>query len=149
MKPEKKLSGLNHKTTIVRRYFAALFLSALAFPAMADNFTTAGEVRPILTATRSNWVGLRESGGQDILDFQQIAAWRCGLRAVHYRVNGGGEQALAMEACYEGDLRPNVIREASRWLMGHGGGSVQSVSVRITYDDGREDSVQLSRAQMQ
>ncbi|MBI1494416.1 MULTISPECIES: hypothetical protein [Rhodobacterales] len=143
------MSGLSYKTTAMRRILAVLFLSALAFPAAADNFTTAGEVRPILTATRSGWVSLRESGGQDVLDFQQIAAWRCGLRAVHYRVNSGGEQALAMESCYEGDPRPNAIRDTSRWMMGHGGGSVQSVSVRIIYDDGREDSVQLSRAQMQ
>jgi len=143
------LSGLRFKTTAIRCNFAVLFLSALALPAMADNFTTAGEVRPILTATRSGWVSLRESGGQDILDFQQIAAWRCGLRAVHYRINGGGEQALRLETCYESELRPNAIRENGRWLMGLGAGSVQSVSVRITYDDGREDSVQLSRAQMQ
>ncbi|MGB0902652.1 hypothetical protein [Halocynthiibacter sp.] len=120
-----------------------------ALPAMADNFTTAGEVRPILTATRTSWVQLRERNGQDMLDFSQLGAWRCGLRTVHYRVNGGAEQQLEMENCYEGDLRPNAVRDTAAWAISQAGGSVQNVDLRVTYDDGREDSVRLDRASIQ
>ncbi len=136
---------------IVARLSATVGLVVgVALPAQADNFTTAGEVRPILTATRANWVSLREQGGQDVLYFTQLAAWRCGLSAVHYRINGGREQRLSLETCYASEARPNAVKDSSAWMLGLAdAGSVQSVDVRLTYDDGREDDVQLSRAAIQ
>ncbi|WP_052245415.1 hypothetical protein [Halocynthiibacter namhaensis] len=118
-------------------------------PLMADNFTTAGEVRPILTATRSSWVSLRADSAQDVLDFTQIAAWRCGLSAVHYRINGGSEKSLDLEACYESELRPNATKNRAVWLVNEPGGSVDRVDLRLIYDDGREDSIQVNRASIQ
>ncbi|SLN33725.1 hypothetical protein PSA7680_01587 [Pseudoruegeria aquimaris] len=117
---------------------ASLTLLLLAAaPAQAQNFTTAAEVRPILEATRAGWIALREFDGRDLLYFTHLEAWRCGLSGIEYAVNGGEMQAWEVEPCYEGEAQPNAIRAEGRQpYTGFGLGSVQSVDVRVTFDDG-------------
>lgn len=118
-----------------------------AAPVHAENFTTAREVRPILTATRASWVSLREYNGKDLLYFTQLAAWRCGLSEVRFSVNGGSEQRWALEPCYEGEASPNAIKSQDIWVYGQAAlGSVETVKVRILYDDGSQDLMNYSRA---
>jgi len=118
---------------------------ALLRPVMA--FTTAAEVRPILTVLRPNWINLREFDGQDLVYFTQIEAWRCGLDGLLYGINTTtADQTFTMEPCHEGATVPNAML-----LKGHHpyitrpAGSVRSITVKLLYDDGTTDRATFQR----
>lgn len=118
------------------------FLAAalLAGPAMAQQFTSAAEVKPMLSATKDRWVAVREYDGRDLLYFTNLLAWRCGMDRIFYSVNGGAETALDAEPCYRDEAVPNA-QKADGYLpfLSFPLGSVNDVSVRVIYDDGSED----------
>jgi len=114
----------------------------------SGKFTTAAEVKPILTATRGNWIAIREYDGQDLLYFTHLGGWRCGLWDVRYGLNGAAPQTLfVFEPCHEDSAQPNAM------LMANGElpyvtaplGSIDSVTVELTYDDGSTDSAMFAR----
>ena len=120
---------------------------ALAAPAMAQQFTTADEVKPILTATKSNWVAVREYDGKDLLYFTHLLAWRCGLESIHFSINDGAETQFQGEPCHDGEAQPNAIKAAdSLPFLSYGLQSINSVTVRLVYDDASEDSASYQRA---
>lgn len=115
-------------------------------------FTTAAEIRPILLATTGNWVGVRDWNGQDLVYFTHLLAWRCGLWDIHYGVNGGpADTALPMEPCNTDTATPNALTDIENFLpyVSFPAGSVEEVSVTITFDDGEEMSMTYPRAQVQ
>ncbi|MCI2398104.1 hypothetical protein [Aliiroseovarius subalbicans] len=125
----------------------ALAAVVLAAPALAQQFTTAGEVKPILTATKSNWIAVREYDGRDLLYFTHLLAWRCGLTEIHYAVNDGPEERYDGEPCYEGEAQPNAIKATDIMpFLSFDLKSIDSVSVRVVYDDTSEDSARFERA---
>jgi hypothetical protein len=135
-----------HPNSRRRAQFAALTLAALASPAAAENFTTAAEVRPILDATRASWIAVREYDGRDLIYFTHLFAWRCGLSAVHYGLNGAEpETAVELEACHEDSATPGEIRQPELIDISAALGSVKTVTVKITYDDGGEDRQSFER----
>ncbi|SMH57567.1 hypothetical protein [Maritimibacter sp. HL-12] len=120
---------------------------ALATPAFGQQFTTAAEVKPILDATKSNWIAVREYDGQDLLYFTHLMAWRCGIDQIYYALNGGSERPWDGEPCYEGEAQPNAIKAADVLpFVALPLGSVESVTVRLEYDDGSTDSASYQRA---
>lgn len=117
-------------------------------PVAAQDFTTAAEVRPILAMTRANWVSLREYGGADLIYFTHLLAWRCGLSAIRYGLNGNAPtQVFALEPCHQGSAQPNAITSDAVYVK-QPIGSVKSLSVVVTYDDGSTESVDFKRAQV-
>ena len=109
-------------------------------------FTTATEVKPILTATKANWVAIRDYDGQDLLYVTHLLAWRCGLDAIFFSVNGGAEERWKTEPCYEGEATPNAQKgQAFLPFNSYPLGSVASLSVRIVFDDGTEDAAKYQR----
>jgi len=121
----------------------------LASPAFGQGFTSAAEVKPILTMTKGNWVAVREYEGQDLLYFTHLEAWRCGLSEIRYSVNMGAAATVwAVEPCYEGEAAPNAIKLPDGRLPYTvlPLGSVSTVSVVIVYDDGTEDRGEYTRA---
>lgn len=110
-------------------------------------FTTATEVKPILTATKTSWVALREYDGKDLLYFTHLAAWRCGLYEIRYAVNGAAQQVFEIEPCHTDTAQPNALKmEAHLPYVTFDLGSVNNVTVAITYDDVSTDSVAFSRS---
>lgn len=125
---------------------AVAALAALAVPASAQQFTTAEEVKPMLDFTRADWVSLREFNGDDQLLFTHILAWRCGIDRISYAVNDGKRARLTMEACYEGETRPNDFKDTSILpYVTFPKGAVETVSVWLNYDDGSTDKEDYKR----
>lgn len=120
--------------------------AGLAAPATAQQFTTAAEVRPMLDATKPRWIAVREFDGRDLLYFTNLLAWRCGLDAIHFSVNGGPEMLWDGEPCYDGEAVPNAQKAADKLpYVSFPLGSVETVDVRITYDDGGSDTAAYQR----
>lgn len=128
---------------------AGLMAATFALPASAQNFTTAAEVKPILSATKGQWIAVREWEGQDLIYFTNLLAWRCGVESVAWGVNGGpADRALAMEPCYEGEAAPNALKIDQGVLpyVAEALGSVQGVTVTVTFDDGTTETADYERA---
>ncbi|MEO8241229.1 MAG: hypothetical protein ABI832_02895 [bacterium] len=119
----------------------------MAAGAQGQSFTTAAEVKPILTATKPNWIAVRPYDGRDLLYFTNALAWRCALTEIRYGVNGApAETVLPMEPCYEAEATPNALKmESILPYVALPIGSVQSVSVEVTYDDGSKDLADYQR----
>jgi len=112
-------------------------------------FTTATEVRPILEATRANWVAVREYDGRDLVYVTHLFSWRCGLYGLRISVNGGPAQDWPLPPCHTGTAQPNAITGDDglpywEFPLGH----VQSLQLEILYDDLGTDSAQFERAQV-
>lgn len=109
-------------------------------------FTTATEVKPILTATKTSWAALREYDGKDLLYFTHLVAWRCGLHEIQYSVNGAALQVFEVEACYTDTAQPNAMKlETHLPYVSYDLGSVSHVSVTLIYDDTSTDSIEFTR----
>lgn len=118
----------------------------MASGADAQSFTTAAEVKPILTATKPQWIAVREWEGQDLIYFTNLLAWRCGLASVRYAVNGGELVALPLEPCHEDSATPNaLLAEDVLPYVTYPLGSVETVTVSVTYDDDTPDEASYER----
>ena len=131
--------------------FALLGLMFLgtALPAHAENFTTAAEVKPILTATKPAWIAVREYEGQDLVYFTNLLAWRCGVEKISYGLSGAApEVELVAEPCYDAEPQPNALKMDQGVLpyINQALGSVQSVTVLVTFDDGTTETGEYLRA---
>ncbi len=125
----------------------AVLPAIAALAAAAQSFTTAAEVKPILQATKSSWVALREYDGNDMLYFTNLESWRCGLSQVRFSVNStAATKVWEMEPCHEGEAHPNALKlEAHLPYTVLPLGMATSVSVVVVYDDGSEDRVDYDR----
>lgn len=99
-------------------------------------FTTAVEVKPILSMTKGNWVALRDWDGQDLLYVTHIWSWRCGLVAMRVAVNDESYEDWPLPTCHEDTASPNAILESDGLpYRAFPAGSVQSILVELTFDD--------------
>ncbi|WP_417808261.1 hypothetical protein [Thioclava sp.] len=129
---------------MIRKLLAILMISC-ATPVGAQNFTTAGEVRPILDMTRGSWVAIRDYGGKDLIYFTHLLAWRCGLREIRYGLNGAAPSiAFKMEPCHEGSAQPNALSGDDVYVT-QPAGSVTEVQVKLIYDDGSSEEARFAR----
>lgn len=113
----------------------------------AGKFTTAAEVKPILSATKGNWVAVRDYDGKDHLYVTHVWSWRCGLKAMAISVNGEPMQNWPMPPCHEQFTTPNALLEDDGLpYLRFRQGSVQTITIQIVYDDLSMDVATLERA---
>ncbi|TCL10049.1 hypothetical protein BXY66_2117 [Shimia isoporae] len=142
----------------MRRFGAiAMCITVLATSALGDDhreaedqtptgkFLTAGEVRPILEATKSNWIGVREFDGHDLVYFTHLVSWRCGLYEVHFSVNGGEKEVFPIDECPPDIANAMAIPDGTPVFVTRELGSVQTVEVELLYDDLGTDVVTFQR----
>lgn len=116
----------------------------------SGKFLTATEVRPILGATRANWVAVRDYNGQDLLYLTHLLAWRCGLHQIEYGVNGGPMQVWPMPACHvDGPAPGALLPEDGLPYVGFPPGSIETVEIRLLYDDMGVEEARFDRASVQ
>lgn len=112
---------------------------ALAAPAQAQQFTTAAEIRPILEATRGNWVALRKWDGKELLYFTHLESWRCGMAQVRFSVNSGAATRVwEMPPCLTGTASPNAIPADRLPYTDLPEDALQTVTVVVVLGDGAE-----------
>ncbi|MFK7876926.1 MAG: hypothetical protein AB8B71_14275 [Paracoccaceae bacterium] len=110
-------------------------------------FTTATEVKPILGATRANWVAVREYGGQDLVYVTHLWAWRCGLAQMKLSINGTAPEIWPLPACHLDTAQPAAILESDGLpYRSFALGSVQTITVTLIYDDLTRDVATFDRA---
>ncbi|MEM6305866.1 MAG: hypothetical protein AAF744_14195 [Pseudomonadota bacterium] len=102
----------------------------------SGKFTTAAEVKPILGATKGNWVAVREYDGSDWLYVTHLFSWRCGLHAMAISINDEPMQNWPLPPCHTQFTTPNALLEddglpALKLRLG----SVQKIDIQIVYDD--------------
>jgi hypothetical protein len=109
-------------------------------------FLTALEVKPILSATRANWIAVREFDGQDLVYTTHIWSWRCGLVALHVGLNGAEPEPWPLPACHEETNSPNaMLPEDGLPYRAFPLRSVQTLTVELIYDDLTTERVSFNR----
>ncbi|MGJ8544932.1 MAG: hypothetical protein ACSHWZ_05770 [Sulfitobacter sp.] len=99
-------------------------------------FTTAAEVKPIMGATKGNWVAVREYDGADLVYVTHIWSWRCGMAAMAVSVNDGPLQDWPLPECHLEYATPAaILDEDGLPFRSYPLGSVQKLTVQIIYDD--------------
>lgn len=102
----------------------------------SGKFTTAVEVKPILEATKGNWVAVREFDGKDLVYVTHLWSWRCGLSALAISVNDEPLQNWPLPPCHMEYAAPNAILEGDgQPYLGMRLGGVQKVTIQVVYDD--------------
>ena len=147
---------------MLRLLFSVGFMGALASglgnPAVADDlvaqdqtpsgrFLTATEVKPILAATTANWIAVREYDGNDWVYVTHLWAWRCGLLQIELGINGATPEVWPMPDCREETAQPTAILDSDGVpARTYAKGSVQSMTITLTYDDLSTQTESFTRA---
>lgn len=106
----------------------------------------AQDAKQILGLTKANWVAVREYDGKDLLYFTNLLAWRCGVEKIRFSVNGERLSALEHEPCHEDEAAPNALySEDILPYLTYPLGSVQSVTVEVSFPDGSEETGEYAR----
>ncbi len=112
----------------------------------SGKFTTATEVRPILNATKGNWIAVREYEGKDYLYVTHLWGWRCGLAAMAISINNEPMQNWPLPPCHTEYSTPNaILEEDGAPLLTLKLGSVQNVAIQVVYDDLSMDIASFER----
>ncbi len=131
------------------RFLSAIALGLAALPgsAQAAPFTTAAEVKPILLATKANWVLVREFEGQDLLYVTHLWSWRCGLSGMRIGINGALPETWPLPPCHEDLATPNAILEQDglpfrRYQLK----TIGRISIDLLFDDQTIETLTVNRA---
>lgn len=129
------------------RLTVAGLAALMPLPALAQDYTSAAEVKPILMAIQPQWVAVREFDGKDIVYFTTLMAWRCGIEQIAWGINGAApETVMPMEPCHEGEAAPNALKMETVLPYAEAPlGSVSSISLKVTFDDGTVETADYER----
>lgn len=109
-------------------------------------FLTASEVKPILGATKGNWIAVREWEGQDLIYFTHLLSWRCGLYEIRYSVNGADQLNWPVPECDPATHTVGAIPSDAAIYTELPLKSVETVTVELLYDDLSIEAATFERA---
>ena len=129
---------------------AVAFVTVLAMSApVAAQMTDASTIRPILEATKTSWIGVREWEGQDLLYFTHLETWKCGLTEIRYGINSDvADEVFAFEVCAEDEAAPSPISADRLPYLTFAPGLIETVTITLIYDDGAEQTEHFDRAEV-
>lgn len=132
---------------MLKPLIAAVTCLAL-FPAGAGaQMVDASTIRPILEATKGNWIGVRRWDGQDLIYFTHLESWKCGLKAIRYGVNSEtATKRYAFKPCADDEAAPSPIAADRLPYVAFPLDSVETVTITLTYDDGMEVTETFARS---
>ncbi|MBU2866963.1 hypothetical protein [Pacificibacter marinus] len=135
----------------MRRFMPIVLALGIISPAFGANFTTAAEVKPILQATKANWIAVRLYEGRDLLYFTNLLAWRCGVAKIEYAVNGGDMVKFVAEPCYLDQAQPNALKVEGldAILVSFPPQTIEAIDVRVTFADETVEEATYTRAAVQ
>lgn len=145
-------SPIEYGGFFMKHIINSVFLPAVfIFPFAAQaQMLDAAQIRPILNATKGQWVAVREWQGQDLVYFTHLLTWRCGLNKIQYSVNSNAaNKNWSFIPCDETAENPMALPPGQKIYTGFDLNSVQTVTVKITYDDGAQDTVTYNRKAVQ
>ena len=110
-------------------------------------FTTATEIKPIISANKGNWVAVREWDGQDLIYVTHLWSWRCGMAQIEVSVNGAAAEVWPLPPCHMEYAQPNAILDTDGLpYVAFDLKSVETVAVTVTYDDLTAESAEFARS---
>ncbi|HBQ36125.1 MAG TPA: hypothetical protein DD729_04700 [Rhodobacteraceae bacterium] len=110
-------------------------------------YTTATEVKPILSMTKAHWAAVREYEGKDLLYLSNLLAWRCGLHEIRYSINQGPAKIWEMEKCHLNTGQPNALTmETVMPYKTFDPGFVNSLTLMLVYDDASTENATFKRS---
>lgn len=110
----------------------------------SGKFTTALEVKPILNATRANWIAVRAYDGQDLIYVTHLWSWRCGLVQMRIGLNGATPEIWELPDCHMDQPVPNMMaQEDGLPYRVFPLGTINQVEVELTYDDLTKESAKF------
>ena len=131
-----------------RSAFTALLTATLfTAPSAQAQMTDASTIRPILEATKANWIGVRRWDGQDLVYFTHLETWKCGLKSIRYGINSEeATKRYAFKACKDDEAAPSPVATDRLPYIAFVLDSVETVTITLTYDDGMEVTETFDRA---
>ncbi len=119
----------------------ALIAMLLAGLGTASAEGLAGMEKTILPAIKANWIAFRNYDGRQYVYFTMLLAYRCGLKAVRFGVNGASmDEAFPLPPCDPDN--PNAI-DAEKYppYITMPLGAAETMGVQIIYADGEKSAV--------
>jgi hypothetical protein len=122
---------------------ATLAAPAAAQEAMPTDFTTPAGAAFIHQSIKDQILSFgRPSEAEDYIYFTALLSWRCGVLGIYYGFNDNPpDQQFPMEPCYRDLREPNMMQHAGEpgfpIFLAVPAGSVQKVTLRILYEDGK------------
>lgn len=128
--------------TVKQMILTTAVLLGVGTTAIANSSAESDNVKAILESQSDMWVEILTESGEDLVSFRPLVGWRCDLNSVKYGFNGDDAvNTFEMAPCggtglESGDYLLHVTAAA---------GSVNSVKVMITYDDGSQSDSTMNR----
>lgn len=138
------------------RAISAIFALGLALPlslpvpAVAQNFTTSAQVKPILEIIRPQWIAIRPYDGKDLLYMSMLLTYRCGIEQIRFSYNGGDMQVWEGEPCYRDERDPMALKMETHLPYAVAPlDSLQTVTINLLFDDGTTMEQSYTRKEVQ
>lgn len=98
-----------------------------------------GQEKHVLNLTKTGWVQFRDFNGQQLIYFTHLESYRCGIKAVHYSLDGDAlDREWKLQPC---DPRnPHAITTNKPYIT-LPPGRAKSISVQVTFSDGSKSDI--------